>query len=224
MLKKLIIRTIQNPLVFRIFETLSWLRHRKAILAQAAQGELKLHLGSGRELLPGWVNADGRLGRGILSMYFPRGLRRFPDRSARLIYSSHFLEHLEYPDTVLAFLRECHRVLVPGGTIRIVVPGIEKIIRAYVEGDEGFFAVQAEQHPAWCKSRLDHLIYPLQMEGRHKYGYDIETLGNVLVEAGFHDVVDSDHNQSRIEELRVDYRGGRDNHGRYLSLFAEATA
>ncbi len=224
MLKKLIIRTIQNPTVFRVFETLSWMRHRKAILAGARQGNLKIHLGSGRELLEGWVNADGRLGRGILSMYFPRGLKRFPTGSARLIYCSHFLEHLEYPGPVLEFLRECHRILVPGGTIRILVPGIEKIIRAYSENDEGFFEVQASMHPDWCRSRLDHLMYALQMDGRHKYGYDIETMRNVLEEAGFDSVVESDHDASEIEELRIDYRGGRDHKGRYLSLYAEARA
>ncbi|MBV8520371.1 MAG: class I SAM-dependent methyltransferase [Acidobacteria bacterium] len=46
-------------------------------------------------------------------------LQRFPDASARLVTSSHFLEHVSDPAPLLD---EMSRLLAPGGTIEIVVP------------------------------------------------------------------------------------------------------
>ncbi len=223
MIKSLILWFLRQDLVFRMIEVLSWQQYRGQVERLARENRLFIQLGSGRELLEGWINADGRVGRGILSMYFPRGLKRFRDNSAELIYSSHFLEHLEYPEPAGFFLKECFRILKPGGKIRIVVPGIEKIIRAYVDNNREFFEIQASMHPSWCRSRLDHLMYALQMEGRHKYGYDYETMKNLMEDAGFIDVLDSDNNTSPTEAFRIDYRGAQDEKGNYLSLYVEAT-
>lgn len=45
----------------------------------------------------------------------------FDDRSITFIFSEHFFEHLFF-DEAAALLRECSRVLLPGGIIRTVVP------------------------------------------------------------------------------------------------------
>jgi predicted SAM-dependent methyltransferase len=202
------------------------LSERRAYAAFArhhpAATELHLHLGCGRVLLPGWVNVDQNPRPGTLTMRLPEGLRRFGDGCARYIYASHVLEHLMYPDDAQRFACECHRLLVPGGVLRVVVPGVEKILRAYVDGNRAFFEIQAGLHPAWCTTDLEHLMYALQQDGQHKYGYDFETLEKLLLGAQFSDVRPSDYNASEIEDLRVDYRGIRDDAGEYLSLFAEA--
>ncbi|MCZ6624154.1 MAG: hypothetical protein O7B35_07985 [Deltaproteobacteria bacterium] len=62
----------------------------------------------------------------------------------------------------------------------------------------------------------------MQQDGRHKYGYDFETLEKLLSQGGFRKIVESDHNKSQAEELRIDYRAKTDNQGRYLSLYVEA--
>jgi predicted SAM-dependent methyltransferase len=126
------------------------------------------------------------------------------------------LEHLDYPDEALALARELRRILVPGGAVRFVVPGIERIIRAYAADDKSFFEHQREHHPASCETNLEHLMYALQQDGDHKYGYDFETAKKLLTAAGFSRVVDSEFNQSEFQELRVDYRGEN------LSLFVDA--
>jgi hypothetical protein len=41
------------------------------------------------------------------------------------------LEHLRRPDAE-RFMRECHRVLRPGGLLRVAVPDLERIARAYI--------------------------------------------------------------------------------------------
>lgn len=52
----------------------------------------------------------------------------YPDNTAEAVYSSHMLEHL-YLDDARALLRECFRVLRPGGLIRFAVPDGEQWAR-----------------------------------------------------------------------------------------------
>ena len=193
------------------------------LIGQASdRGDLRLHVGCGRQLLDGWINIDGYHRPGVLKLNLPDGLAGFSDNSARYIYTSHFVEHISYPDEASDFMRECHRVLAPGGVLRVVVPGIEKIIRAYVEDDQAFFDIQASMHPEWCSTPLEHLMYALQQDGEHKYGYDFRTMHKLMSRAGFADIVDSDCNASATQALRIDYRTLRDNHGRSLSLYVDA--
>jgi SAM-dependent methyltransferase len=64
-------------------------------------------------------------------------LKRLPlgDQSIDVCYSSHFLEHIP-TDMVSGFLKECHRILVPGGGIRLVMPDLEEICREYLNTRE----------------------------------------------------------------------------------------
>jgi len=55
--------------------------------------------------------------------------------SADAVYASHVLEHLEHHDAP-GFLKEIHRVLKPGGVIRLVVPDLEYATRKYLEALE----------------------------------------------------------------------------------------
>jgi predicted SAM-dependent methyltransferase len=221
LLKPLIKRIYYLRPVFFLYESLLWYGYyRKEINFQL--GKLRLHVGAGNIILDGWVNIDTIPGRHLLTMKLPRGLRKFPDETVQYIYASHFLEHLSYPQEADEFIRQCHRILIPGGALRIVAPGIEKIIRAYVADDEEFFKVQAEMHPSWCSTKLEHLMYALQQDGEHRYGYDFETMEKLLSQAGFRAVRRSDYHQSRIADLNIDYRAKTDHTGRYLSLFVDA--
>lgn len=55
----------------------------------------------------------------------------FPNNSFEVIYSSHFIEHIDC-DKVHSFLLECNRILKPGGSIRIVTPDFEKLCKGYL--------------------------------------------------------------------------------------------
>jgi SAM-dependent methyltransferase len=52
--------------------------------------------------------------------------------SVDVVYHSHLLEHLDRPSAEV-FQTEVHRVLVPGGIQRIVVPDLETLAREYLE-------------------------------------------------------------------------------------------
>jgi SAM-dependent methyltransferase len=56
----------------------------------------------------------------------------FEDGICAAVYHSHVLEHIP-PDAVPAFIAECRRVLVPGGILRVAVPDLEGIARAYLQ-------------------------------------------------------------------------------------------
>ena len=208
------------PPLLSAYTRLSWRCHSTRV--RRRHGHLRLHIGAGNHIVAGWLNIDLHPGLSLLSMKVPEGLGRFADRSARCIYTSHLLEHLSYPTEAAELLRQCHRLLVPDGGLRIVVPDIGRIIRAYVDHDEPFFRQQARMHPAWCRTRLDHLLYALQQEGEHRYGYDAETLTRLLADTGFRTIGPSGFNGSRVPELNIDYHDDIDHTGASLHLFMDA--
>jgi SAM-dependent methyltransferase len=121
------------------------------------RGETKprlLHLACGDQAHPDWVNVEFfphsvRYSFPVLGALFRRGARQvtsagaplrladlrrgipFPDASFDAVYHSHFLEHLDRP-AASRFLRECLRVLRPGGVMRVVVPDLEVRAREYL--------------------------------------------------------------------------------------------
>jgi len=93
-----------------------------------------LNLGCGARFQPGsgWTNLDfishhPRVRAHDLNQGLP-----FPDGSYDGVYHSHVLEHFTAQDG-LRLLRECFRVLRPGGVIRVVVPDLERIATGYLE-------------------------------------------------------------------------------------------
>jgi predicted SAM-dependent methyltransferase len=200
---------------------LSWIfdyNNKKLLEKNLNKTPLRLHLGCGAYVLEGWINIDAMWRPKTLVLKLPHQLKLFNKNTVEYIYASHFLEHLQYPKEVIRLLTTCYQLLKPGGVLRVGVPDIEIIVKAYIDNDETFFAKQAQFHPSWCTTKLDHLIYALQQEGEHKHGYDFETLQKVLLKAGFQKVIKSHYGESKYEELRIDYREDLKN----LTLYAEA--
>ena len=109
-----------------------------------------LNLGCGHRLHPAWINAD-LVARcpGVMVVDVSRGLP-FPEAHFDAVYHAAMLEHLRRED-VPAFLRECHRVLRPGGILRVAVPDLETICRLYLQKLEAVDAGQpgAEADLEW---------------------------------------------------------------------------
>lgn len=176
-------------------------RHRSA-------GGLLLHLGSGSKGKAGWINVDLRRDADItldLRKPFP-----FSDGSCRYVYSEHFLEHLDYPDDATRFVKECFRVLEPGGTLDVVVPDTALVLRSYLEGpSEEVRAAQAQFNPEWCTTPMEHVNYSFRQLNEHRFSYDFETLALLLKRNGFDNVqqrgfnADRDSNERRVGSLYV---------------------
>lgn len=94
-----------------------------------------LNLGCGNRYHPDWTNIDiVSRGPGVIAHDLSQGIP-LPDASCDVVYHSHLLEHFP-KDKALPFLRECYRVLKPGGIIRIAVPDLERIVRLYLKALE----------------------------------------------------------------------------------------
>ena len=59
----------------------------------------------------------------------------FVDGSQHLLYASHVVEHLD-EGSFRHFLAECHRILAPGGAMRIETPDAEFLVDAYRRRDQ----------------------------------------------------------------------------------------
>jgi predicted SAM-dependent methyltransferase len=123
-----------------------------------------------------------------------------PDGSVAEIYAGHMLEHLEREDA-RGFLRECHRVLVPGGRLGIVVPDTHQIMARYISGARA--VVEWPEGTFRDLTDLDEIaamfLYSTDQESRHQWSYDIRTLARLVSSCGFEVTGEIDrHNDPRL--------------------------
>lgn len=89
-----------------------------------------LNLGCGKKYHRQWVNIDmTAYSEDVIAYNLLKGIP-FPDNTFDVVYHSQVLEHIPR-EQAPAFLKECHRVLNVGGTLRVVVPDLENIVDEY---------------------------------------------------------------------------------------------
>jgi predicted SAM-dependent methyltransferase len=200
-----------------IREYLRTLAEARAACARAAGRPLarpRLHLGSGGHRLEGWINLDIEPAGADVAADCSRALP-FADASAAFIHCEDLIEHLDREGGA-RLLAECFRVLRPGGTLRLLTPDLERLVRRVYLGAQA-------RHLAWCSAQLaaegpcQALNMHLRMNGEHRFLYDGAELSAALVSAGFR-VERVRWNRSKRPELR--YLDLRDFG---LNLFVEAT-
>jgi predicted SAM-dependent methyltransferase len=100
-----------------------------------ATAPFKLHVACGAVKFPGWINLDRDQASEIIDVSWDvRQPLPIADGSCELIFHEHFLEHLSVEEG-LAFLRECRRLLAPGGVLRVAMPDLAECVRQYYEND-----------------------------------------------------------------------------------------
>lgn len=113
------------------------------------------------------------------------------DGVADFVYSSHFVEHLFRQDAQ-HLLEEIHRVLKPGGYVRIAIPDLEYALSLYQAGKKDkmlsdyFFVDGKDSYYA-----------------RHKYMYDYELISQALQRAGFRDIQRRKFREGRVPDVEV---------------------
>jgi predicted SAM-dependent methyltransferase len=94
-------------------------------------GARYVNLGCGSRYDHRWTNLDViPHGPSVLAADFRTGIP-LPDKSCDVVYHSHVLEHFQREEGE-KFIRECYRVLRPGGLMRVVLPDLEQICRLYL--------------------------------------------------------------------------------------------
>ncbi len=149
---------------------------------------MKLHLGCGKRNIPGFVNVDLANFPHIDHRTSVTDLSMFDDGSVELIYASHVFEYFdrEQAPTVLS---EWHRVLAPGGVLRLAVPDFSALVSVYEETGD----VLKITGPLYGRMAVDgdggSVIY-------HRTVYDFDSLSTVLETAGFKSVKRYDWRQT----------------------------
>lgn len=138
---------------------------------------MKLHLGCGPVIKEGFINYDKAPGEGGISLDLRDPLPH-QNNSVEFIFTEHFLEHLTR-DEALKLLKECHRVLIPNGKIRVTVPDLEQLAKYYLDGHI------TEWKDVWAPKTPCQMLNEGMKNWDHKFMYDKDELILILQEAGF---------------------------------------
>jgi len=138
---------------------------------------MKINLGCGNVILPGWVNCDNYVeGKDITKVDLYKIPLPFDDNSADEILLSHVLEHLS---NKYELVMECHRILKPGGILHVKLPIHSNRIehtsfyhqKNYFNtlynnpsgnyGNDNFELVSIKKHIYPCRARIKDRYYRL---------------------------------------------------------------
>jgi predicted SAM-dependent methyltransferase len=128
-----------------------------------------LNIGTGGNDLVGWINLDETKPGDVLARVPPAPFR---DECFDEILMSHVVEHMTLDDG-RALMKECHRILKPGGIVTVIVPDAKIISLAYLAG----------QVDNWKLNDL--YVYSYCQESPHRWFYDRRTLNQLVMDAGF---------------------------------------
>lgn len=138
-----------------------------------------LNIGCGNVKLPNFVNIDREAGADV-QCDVTQGLP-YADATVDGIYSEHFIEHLAQKD-ILGFLRECRRVLKPGGRVRIATPDLAALVTEYANNDWRQPWLDKYGY-AWVKNRAEYMNLSMREWG-HQWLVDEEELSRLADWAG----------------------------------------
>lgn len=181
--------------------------------------KLKINLGSGHWKFAGWVNVDLDHDSkpdvvANLAVDLP-----FADGVARLMHTEDFIDQLELAQAA-AFLRECHRILAPGGILRVLTPDMRELARLYLHDP-----VRLEE--LWKKFVRVPLsldtpgeIFNIGMRfAGHTFLYDVETFQALATSCGF-DAHKVEYQQSEEPDLRgLDLRSPQEAVSMYFDCY-----
>lgn len=162
-----------------------------------------LNIGCGPNIESTFINVDYLWQPGVdLCWNVTKGIP-LPDSSLTGVFSEHCLEHLDYLDAVKV-LAECHRLLKPGGVIRIIVPDAELYLDIYRRQktglNEGFpYGQTAHDMPESAEITPMMTVNSIFRGHGHLYAYDYYTFEVLLRKQGF------------INIKRENFRTGQDS-------------
>jgi predicted SAM-dependent methyltransferase len=148
----------------------------------------KLQIGCGSNILDGWLNTDiAPYSKNVVPL---DARRRFPfdDCTFDYIFSEHLIEHLEYK-IGLSLLRECYRILKPGGILRIAMPDLRFLIDLYnsekTEVQERYIRWAVDSFLPDIGVYQDSFVINNFFQGfNHKFIYDFKTLRGAMLSIG----------------------------------------
>jgi len=154
----------------------------------------KLQIGSGYNMLEGWLNADFNPSTRQPGQIYLNATHRFPfpDESIDYVFSEHMIEHIWWPDGQ-TMLKESNRILRPGGRIRISTPNLESIVSLLDQPltplKEQYIKLSTDKYiPHAIDYQPGFVINNFFWDFGHYFVYDTKTLELALRTAGFTDI------------------------------------
>lgn len=142
----------------------------------------KLHVGCNTEYLQGYVNIDISPAA-TADVYADVLTLDYMDVDA--IYSCHSFEHLSYYENAIKALSLYYKWLRNGGILRLSVPDLMLVAKAYVNGSDMKFIYGADFKGYYHKDTPCERFNFFLREWEHKLHYDFDQLSMMLVDAGF---------------------------------------
>jgi len=146
---------------------------------------MKISLGSGGVRFDGWthVDADPQWQPDVCMDL--RDPLPFNDGAADFMQSEDFIGQLSLAEAE-AFFAECHRVLKPGGVLRLLTPDLHRLLTMYIEGDLRLRELWEREVGLPLRTRtLGEIVNCAMTFAGHKFFYDEETLRAVMQPIGF---------------------------------------
>lgn len=148
-----------------------------------------INIGSGTALKAAFLNCDLEPQYNdvfALDVTFP-----FPwdSNSFDYVFSEHMIEHISY-ERGNYMLKECFRILKPGGVIRIVTPSIEFLCRMF----QGYLSPIEKEYVDWAQRQMtpnapaslpSFVFNTFVRSWGHTFIYDRPTLKLTMQDAGF---------------------------------------
>lgn len=176
---------------------------------------LRLNWGCGSQPAPGWINADRRPLNGVDLCGDIRDGLALGDASIDYAVAIHVLQDLPWPD-IPGALAELHRVLRPGGVLRLGLPDLDRAIEAYRRGDGAYFHVPDED----ARSPGAKLVTQIIWYGSVRTPFTLDFAREQLEAAGFRDVQRCAFRETRSPHADIVRLDNRERE----SLFVEARA
>ena len=140
----------------------------------------RLNWGCGPRGTAGWLNSDRQHGPGVDIVCDVRGGLPIPSGSLDYAVSVHAMQELPLDEQVTV-LSELHRVLRPGGALRLCLPDAEKAICAYLTGDRDYFVVPDEDFASLGGKFVAQILW----YGHSRVMYTFDFVEELLLKAGF---------------------------------------
>jgi len=197
----------------------------------SSNGPKKLQIGTGHNPLDGWLNTDVVVREsGVINLDAKKRFR-FGDKVFDYVFTEHQIEQLT-PKEAQSMLRECYRVLRPGGKVRIGTPDLGTLLGLYTSDKTS----EQSEYVDWIADNFipdagphrDVAVINHAINGfGHKFIYDFETLKDSLTGAGFVNVDQCKIGESDSVALRgIDSHGiaiGNQRMARFETMVLEAT-
>jgi len=217
MLKRIIVLFLGRERANRVAAPYhDWIARRRTLhrLATLPPKDVCINIGCGPNVLSGWINVDIARSQGVDIVWDLRQGLPFASESCMAIFGEHVIEHMTKTDAE-PLLRECYRVLQPGGILRLSTPDAGRFLRSYA-GDGEF--LRDTRFPERADTLMDRANMMMREHGQHLWAYDADSLLQLLRTAGFSSALEQQFGVSVHARMR-----GIDSEERaFESLYVEA--